>query len=105
MTRTQKDFRCSVPKGYNLVSISPHWDSESPSKAKIGQLQIVAFIDEKVLRFQVPMKDAVRVAIQKPRIQLISELLDDLKRNGRTVLISCFNVSLEIYIQELENKV
>jgi hypothetical protein len=31
--------------------------------------------------------------------------LDDLKRNGRTVLISCFNVSLEIYIQELENKV
>jgi hypothetical protein len=45
------------------MSISPHWDSESPSKAKIGQLQIVAFIDEKVLGFQVPMKDAVRVAI------------------------------------------
>ena len=45
------------------MSISPHWDSESPGKAKIGQLQIVAFINEKVLRFQVPMKDAVGVAI------------------------------------------
>ena len=45
------------------MSISPHWDSESPSKAKVGQLQIVAFINEKVLWFQVPMKDTVRVAI------------------------------------------
>lgn len=31
--------------------------------------------------------------------------LDDLKRNGRTVLISCLDVSLEVYVQELENKV
>ena len=45
------------------MSISPHWDSESPSKAKIGQLQIVAFIYEQVLRLQIAMKDAVRVAI------------------------------------------
>ena len=50
-------------KGFDLVSISPHWDSESSGKAKIGQLQIVAFINEKILWFQVPMKDAVRVAI------------------------------------------
>ena len=31
--------------------------------------------------------------------------LDDLKRNGRTVLISCLDVSLEVYVQELENEV
>lgn len=45
------------------MSISPHRDSESPGKAKVGQLQIVAFINEKVLGFQVPMKDTVRVTI------------------------------------------
>lgn len=45
------------------MSISPHWDSERPSKSKVGQLQIVAFIDKKVLWFQIPMKDAMRVAI------------------------------------------
>ena len=45
------------------MSVSPHWDSESPGKAKVSQLQIVAFINEKILGFQVPMKDTVRMAI------------------------------------------
>lgn len=45
------------------MGVSPHWYSECPSKSKVSQLQIVAFINEKVLRFQVPMKDTVRVAI------------------------------------------
>ena len=45
------------------MSISPHRYSESPSKAKVGQLQIVAFINEKVLGFQVPVKNTMRMAI------------------------------------------
>ena len=45
------------------MSISPHRNSESPSKAKVGQLQIVAFINEKVLGFQVPVKNTMRMAI------------------------------------------
>ena len=31
--------------------------------------------------------------------------LDDLKRNGRTILISCLDISLEVYVQELKNEV
>ena len=45
------------------MSISPHWNSKRPSKSKISQLQIVAFINENVLWFQVPMQDTMRVTI------------------------------------------
>jgi hypothetical protein len=48
---------------FDLMSVNPHWDPKRPSKPKVGQLQIVAFINEKVLRFQVPMKNTVRMAI------------------------------------------
>jgi hypothetical protein len=43
----------------NFVSVCPHGYAKGPGQAKIGQFQIVAFVDEQILRLQITMEDAV----------------------------------------------
>ena len=38
-----------------FVSVRSHGNAERPCETKISQLEIVMFIDEKVLGFEVPM--------------------------------------------------
>ena len=38
-----------------FVSIRSHGNAERPCESEIGQLEIISFIDEKVLRFEVSM--------------------------------------------------
>ena len=57
------------------MGISSHRDTKGSCKTKIGQLQVVTFIDKEILRLEVPMKDAMRMAVKQPRCELVSESL------------------------------
>ena len=57
------------------MSISSHRDTKGSCKTKVGQLQIVTFIDKEILRLEIPMKDAMRMAVKQPRCELVSESL------------------------------
>lgn len=58
------------------MCVSPHRNAESPGQAKIRQLEVVALIDEEILRLEVSMKDAMGVAINQSRAKLVCEFLD-----------------------------
>jgi len=49
------------------MCVSPHGDTECPGKPKVCQLQVVAFVDEKILWLKVTVEDAMRVAIEEAR--------------------------------------
>ena len=57
------------------MSVRPHRDTECTRKAKISQLEIVIFVDQKILRLEVSMEYTMRVAVQQARIQLMCEFL------------------------------
>jgi len=46
-----------------LMSVRSHGDAERPSESKISQFEIILFVDEKILRFEVPMQDSVGVTV------------------------------------------
>jgi hypothetical protein len=48
----------------NLVGVSAQGNSECTREPKISQLEIVSFVDEEILRFEVAMQDPMRVAVQ-----------------------------------------
>lgn len=47
------------------MSISSHWNAKSPRQSEIRQFQIVVLVNQKVLWFEVAVKDAVGMAIKK----------------------------------------
>ena len=47
------------------MRVSPHRDTECPGKSKVRQLQVVAFINEKILWLEIAVKDAMRVAVEE----------------------------------------
>jgi hypothetical protein len=51
----------------HLMRVSPHGNTECPGEPKVCQLQVVAFIDEKILWFEVAMKNTMRVTIKEAR--------------------------------------
>lgn len=53
------------------MSIRPDWDPESSCETEIGQLEHTLFVDEKVLRFEVPVEDSVCVAERDPLEELL----------------------------------
>ena len=58
-----------------LMGISSHRNTERARKSEISQLEVVTAIDQQVLRFQVAVKDAMRVTVEESRIQLVSKFL------------------------------
>ena len=57
------------------MGIGTHRDSEGACQPKVRELQVVRRVDEQVLRLQVAMQDAVRVAVEQARVQLVREFL------------------------------
>jgi hypothetical protein len=47
------------------MRIGPHGDPECPGEPKVCQLQIVAFVDKKILWLEIAMEDTMGVAIEK----------------------------------------
>lgn len=47
------------------MCISPQGDTKRARKTKVCELEIVVLIDEQVLRLEISVKNAVRVAVEK----------------------------------------
>jgi hypothetical protein len=41
------------------VGISAHRDTESTGKTKVGKLEIISLVDQKILRLEIAMEDAM----------------------------------------------
>lgn len=46
------------------MRVRAHGDPKRTREPKIGQLQIVSFVDEEILRLEVAMQDPVGVTVQ-----------------------------------------
>jgi hypothetical protein len=57
------------------VRVSPHGNPERAREAEVGQLEVVARVDEEVLRLQVAVEDAVGVAVEQAEVELVVEFL------------------------------
>lgn len=51
-------------------------DAEGASKTEIADFEVAVFVDEKILRFEIAVKDSMGVAVAYTREQLVCELLD-----------------------------
>lgn len=60
-----------------FVGICSHGDAECSREPEVGQLEIVIFVDEKVLRFEVSVQDSVGMAVQEAGGQLLCEFLQN----------------------------
>lgn len=45
------------------MCIGPHGDPERTRKTKVGKLEVVIFINQEILRLEIAVKDAVRMAV------------------------------------------
>jgi hypothetical protein len=95
LASAEEDFGCAVPESDDLrgvsfdvseaedvgrdsylVSVGAQRDTKGSSQTKIGELEVALLVDEQVLRLQVAVQDAVRVAVADAGAQLVHELLD-----------------------------
>ena len=47
----------------NLMRICPHGNAERASESEVGELEVVIFIDQKILRLEVAVEDPARVQL------------------------------------------
>jgi hypothetical protein len=47
------------------MRVSPHGNTKCPGEAKVRQLQVVALVNEKILRLEIAVENAMRVAVEK----------------------------------------
>ena len=73
---TKQDIRSTIPQGYNFVGESVDRNTKSSGKTKISEFELTFIVDEEILRFQVPVKNAVFVAKGDPLEQLMHERAD-----------------------------
>lgn len=59
----------------HLMRVCPHGNAERAREPEVGQLEVVIRIDQQILRLEVAMQDAVRVAIEQPGRQLVGKFL------------------------------
>lgn len=64
------------------MGVGPHWDTKSPCETEVGELEVVPAVDEKILRLEVTVEDAVRVAVEQARVKLVSEFLEERLETG-----------------------
>ena len=83
----EEDLRSAVPERDDLVRVGAHGDAEGAREAEVGELEVVIRIDQQILRLEVAMQDAVRVAIEQPGRQLVGKFLSrDLARRALVTL-------------------
>lgn len=65
------------------MCVRPHWDTERTSQTKVCELQIIVTVDEQILRFQIPMKNTMRVTVEQARVELMQKFLLKKRRQFR----------------------
>lgn len=62
-------------KGTYFVSISTERDTKRPGQTEITNLEITSFVDQQILRFEIPVKDTAAVAKVETFDELVREFL------------------------------
>ena len=86
------------------MRVGPDGDAERAREAEVGELEeVVALVDEQVLRLEVPVQDAVLVAEADPVEHLVQVELDE----GVVLLEVGVGVHepLQVHVQVLEDQV
>jgi hypothetical protein len=58
-----------------LVRVRAKWNTECARETEVGELEVVPFVNEQVLRLEVAVQNPVRVAVEQARRQLVREFL------------------------------
>jgi hypothetical protein len=122
LATTKQDLWGSIPQGDDLVSICAKGYTKGTRKTEISKLEIAFTINEKVLRLEITVKDAVTVAVSDSFAQLAHELLDHRVTQAKSSKIrtrafrkclasttitnrKSLHVFLQIEVEELEDQV
>jgi hypothetical protein len=70
------------------VRISSHRKPERPRQPKIGELEVVMLVDEKVLGFEVAVQDTAGMAVHQAKVELVREFLDNLTQSVESKRVS-----------------
>lgn len=62
-------------------------DTERPCQTEVGKLEVSLRVDQQVLRFEVSVKDTMRMAVVQPLYELIREFLKERKESFSTATI------------------
>lgn len=73
----EQDLGGAVPKRDHLVSIGADGHAKRAGETKVGQLENALAVDEQVGQLQVPVQNAVRVAVRDALEDLIQVALED----------------------------
>lgn len=71
---SEKDLRTAVPQGDDLVGQLGEGDREAAGESEVGDFEVSVLVDEDVLRLQVAVDDAVRVADEQSGEDLLQEV-------------------------------
>ena len=58
-----------------LMCVGSHRNAKRASKAEVGELQVVVLADQQVLRLEVTVEDAMGMAVEEARGELMCEFL------------------------------
>lgn len=107
VSRAQQHFGRTVPERYNFVGIGAERDTKGTGETKVGELEVTFAVDEKVLRLQVAVEDAVCVAVVKTANELIGELANDFGTHTVASAVSrdMVHVLAQVKIEELKDEV
>ena len=57
------------------MCVRSHWNAEGACKAEVGELQVVVLADQQVLWLEVTVEDAMGMAVEEARRELVCEFL------------------------------
>jgi hypothetical protein len=86
------------------VSIRPQRNTKRPRQTEIRQLEVALLVNQQVLRLEIAVQDAVRVAVLHAADQLVHEALHHILAEPHTRGDS-FHVLLKIQVEEFEDQV
>jgi hypothetical protein len=58
-----------------LVRVRAEWNTECARETEVGELEVVPFVDEQVLRLEIAVQNPVRVAVEQAGRQLVRKFL------------------------------
>ena len=68
-------MRAPQSRSTHLVRERVYRDTKGTGETKVTQLELALRVDEQVLRLQVAVQDAVGMAVEQARVQLVREFL------------------------------
>ncbi len=102
----EEDLGRAVPERDDLVRVGAQRHSVGAREAEIGKLEHARrLVDEDVLRLEIAVHDAVRVARLRAREQLVQEPLGPLRGHARAEAPHAVERRLEVALHELEDEV